>query len=82
MFRFEHAEYLWALGIIPVLILFFVLTWYARKRAIARFGDTALMQRIIPQLSKYKHSIKFVLLMLALTTLIVGWANPQWAIRS
>ena len=81
MFRFEHAEHLWALAIIPILILFFVLTWYARKRAIARFGDTALMQRIIPQLSKYKHSLKFILLMIGLSFLIVGYANPQWGMK-
>ncbi len=81
MFRFEHADHLWALIVIPVLIVFFVLTWYARKRAISRFGDTALMQKIIPQLSKYKHTAKFVLLMLALTTIIVAWSNPQWGMK-
>lgn len=81
MFRFEHADHLWALGILPILILFFILTWYARKRAIARFGDTALMQKIIPQLSKYKHSLKFGLLLLGLSMLIIGWANPQWGMK-
>ncbi len=55
--------------------------WYARKRAINRFGDSSLMARLMPQMSKYKHSVKFALLMLALALLIVGWANPQWATK-
>ena len=81
MFRFEHAEHLWALGLLPILLLFFVLTWYARKQAMDRFGDILLMQRIIPQLSKHKHTIKFSVLMLALSFLIVGLANPQWGMK-
>lgn len=81
MFRFEHVDHLYALGVLPVLILFFVLTWYARRRAIQRFGDTAIMQKLTPQLSKYKHSLKFILLLFALSALIIGWANPQWGMK-
>ncbi|MEM8909554.1 MAG: VWA domain-containing protein, partial [Bacteroidota bacterium] len=81
MFRFEHGIHLYALLGIPVLILFFVLMWYARQRAIRQFGATSLMQQLMPEVSRYKDTVKFVLLTLALATLIVGWANPQWGTK-
>ena len=81
MFRFENIEYLYAFGVIPILVLFFMLMWYARQRAIRKFGDFALMKRLMPEMSKYKHAIKFAILMVALSFMIVGWANPQWGTK-
>jgi len=81
MFKFEVPEHLYAFIAIPVLIAFFVAMWYARKAAIERFGNTTLMNQLMPQMSRYKHTIKFVLLMLGLATLIIGWANPQWGAK-
>jgi Ca-activated chloride channel family protein len=52
-----------------------------RKRAIRRFGSSHLMVQLMPQLSHYKHYIKFTLLMLTLGVLIVGWANPQYGTK-
>ncbi|GJM33100.1 MAG: membrane protein [Saprospiraceae bacterium] len=81
MFRFEHSTYLYALAVLPILAAFFSTAWYYRKRAINRFGNPKLMTRIMPEMSRYKHAVKFMLITLALTFLIVGWANPQWGIK-
>ena len=81
MFRFENIEHLYAFAIIPVLVLFFLLMWYARQRAIRQFGDFQLMKRLMPEMSKYKHGIKFAILMVALSFMIIGWANPQWGTK-
>ena len=78
MFRFEHPNYLYALILLPVLAAFFLGYWQWRKRAIGRFGDRSLLEQLMPGASKYKHPVKFSLLLLALAFLIVGWANPQW----
>lgn len=78
MFRFEHSVYLYGLAFIPILVLFFVATWYYRKRALNRFGNPELLKHLMPEWSKYKHTVKFILLLSALSFLIVGWANPQW----
>lgn len=81
MFRFENIDHLYAFGIIPVLIIFFVIALMARKRAIERFGNSSLMAQLMPKMSKYKHTVKFTLLMFALAFLVVGWANPQWGTK-
>lgn len=81
MFRFEHPQYLFVLEVIPVLILFFVLAYRARKRLIAKFGNVRLMGELMPQMSRYKDVLKFILLVFALAFLIVGAANPQWGVK-
>lgn len=78
MFRFEHSVYLYGLAFIPILVLFFVATWYYRKRALNRFGNPDLIQQLMPEWSRYKHTVKFILLLSTLSLLIIGWANPQW----
>ncbi len=77
MFRFEHSIYLYALALVPMLILFFYLTRRARRQVLLRFGDEKLVHRLMPQVSLLKHPLKFGILLLALVFLIVALANPQ-----
>jgi len=78
MFRFEHSIYLYAFILIPILIGLFFWMWTARRRALDKFGDHRLLAQLMPEVSRYKHTVKFILLMCSLVFLIVGWANPQW----
>ena len=52
--------------------------WTVRKNALEKFGNHLLLQQLMPEVSRYKHIVKFVLLMVSVAFLIVGWANPQW----
>ena len=81
MFRFENPDHLYILLIIPILVLFFLYTWVVRKRALRRFGSSKLMSRLMPEMSRYKHILKFILLMLGLVFLAIGWSNPQWGTK-
>ena len=81
MFRFENIEYLNLLAIIPILVLIFVVVRYFRKRVFQKFGELTLIERLTPQMSKYKHTFKFVLLMLAMTLFIFALSNPQWGTK-
>ncbi|HMO39835.1 MAG TPA: VWA domain-containing protein [Saprospiraceae bacterium] len=81
MFRFEHPYYLYALEILPLLGVFFYLMLQARKRAMQRFGNSALVKKLAPQVSRYKHAVKFWLFLLGITFLIFGAANPQWGVK-
>jgi Ca-activated chloride channel family protein len=81
MFRFEHPEFLWALAFLPVIIGFFIMMSRYRKRALLRFGDMALLGRLMPDFSKNKPVIKFSLLMISMIFLIIAWANPQWGTK-
>jgi Ca-activated chloride channel family protein len=78
MFKFEYTAYLWALALLPLLAAFFLLAWRWRKASLERFGGPEVVRRLAPGLSRYKHLVKFGLLLSAILFLIVGLANPQW----
>ena len=78
MFRFGNIEYLWGLLIIPLLILIFIWSRIARKRALKKFGKQEILGQLMPFSSKNRPVFKFVLLMLALAFFIVGIARPQF----
>lgn len=77
MFRFEHTEFLWALMLIPVLTAIFVWMLIWKKKALQRFGDWAIIQRLIPGKSNGRIIGKFILVMVAYIFLVIGIANPQ-----
>ncbi|HFA49238.1 MAG TPA: VWA domain-containing protein [Bacteroidetes bacterium] len=78
MFRFEHSYYLYAFALLPVLLLLYFIYIKWRKRAASRLGETSLVKALMPDVSKYRTGVKFSLLLLALSLLFIGWANPQW----
>ncbi|MFP4370071.1 MAG: vWA domain-containing protein, partial [Candidatus Kapaibacterium sp.] len=77
LIRFANIEYLYALPIVLVIILMFVLSRILNARALKKFGDTRLVQRLIPDSSRYKPYVKAALYSLAMLLLIFAVANPQ-----
>lgn len=82
MFRFEHIEYLWAIAFIaPVLLLiaFFYNQW--KKNKLKAFGNTIIIQRLMPNVSKTLPKVKFILFFLAFISLMIGLANLQFGTK-
>ena len=77
MLRFEDPIYLWMLFIIPILVLMRFIVWRKRKRNLRKFGDPSLLKEMMPDVSKYRPTIKFCLLLSAITILIFMVARPQ-----
>ncbi len=77
MFRFEDPIYLWLLVLIPVLALVRLITYRNQKRKLRKFGDPKLLKEMMPDVSRFRPSIKFGLLLTALALLIVMLARPQ-----
>lgn len=65
------------LWLIPLLALVRFVTWRQRKVKLRRFGDPALLKDMMPDVSKYRPSVKFWLMNAALAVLIVMLARPQ-----
>ncbi|MCB0804940.1 MAG: VWA domain-containing protein [Bacteroidales bacterium] len=77
MFRFEHIDILYALILVPALTLVFAAMLIWRKKALKRFGDWLIVQRMVPAISRSRMIFKFALLMLGYISLIIALANPQ-----
>lgn len=79
MLRFQHMSYLFALGILPVLMALFLWMLYWRKSKLKKIGDEALVATQIRGFVPGRNTTKFILLAIALSTIIIGWANLQSA---
>ncbi len=77
MIRFENPIILWLLVVVPLMALIRLAMWRVQKRKYKRLGDKDLLRLMMPNVSKYRPSIKFWLLMSALALIIVMLARPQ-----
>ncbi len=77
MIRFAHIEYLYLLGLVPVLLLLYWIVGRARKNALGRFGSLDILARLAGSASAPKRFLKFILLMIAYAIVVVALANPQ-----
>jgi len=75
--RLENTEYLYLLLMLPVFILLFVGARYLRSRALKAFGRKEVMPSLMPWVSVRRPWIKFSLLMVALTFVIMAAVNPM-----
>lgn len=63
--------------IITILVLVRFIVWRKRKRNLRKFGDPSLLKEMMPDVSKSRPTIKFCLLLSAITILIFMIARPQ-----
>ena len=77
MIRFENTEYVYLLLFIAVLMLVFWFYNIWKKKARKRFGDRQIVPVLIPNESKSKPYIKFMLVLLAFIVFVIGIINPQ-----
>lgn len=77
MIQLDEKIYFYLLGIIPVLIVVFLLLQLWRKRTRNKFADEALLKRLTPDRSKFKSGLKLLFLVLGLAFLTLGLVNPK-----
>jgi Ca-activated chloride channel family protein len=76
--RLAQIDYLYVLlTLLPLLVIFFWLVLKMKKRAMQRFGNLALMERLALSFSPKKQRWKIVLLLLAVFFLLFSLARPQ-----
>ena len=77
-FRFAHPEYFYALLVIPVLVIFFIISRIVRNKSLKRFGDRDLVVQLMPSVSTGRPLVKFLLWMLVIALVIAALAQPQF----
>ena len=75
MFQFQHIGYLYALAVVPLLVILFLAAIAWRKRKLQKLGDEKLVAAQIQGFIPGRNTFRFILLSIALATIIIGWAN-------
>ena len=63
--------------LIPILALVRFISFRNQNKRLRQFGDISLLKALMPDVSRYRPSVKFCMLLGALTLLIVMLARPQ-----
>ena len=77
MIRFGNTEYFYLLLLAGLFLLVFLLYNRWLSKAKKRFGDTKVVDGLMPLVSKGKPVLKFVLVIIAFIFLVIGIVNPQ-----
>ena len=78
LFRFANPDFLYLLLFLPVIIILYIINSIRKRRAFQRLGDLKLVGRLVPELSKIRPFIKFILLLSAVSAGIVMLSRPQF----
>lgn len=77
MFSFANPEYLYLLILIPVIFGLFLLSCMIRAKNIRKYGNPALLEAQMPDVSKYKPWIKISIQLVALALIVIILARPR-----
>lgn len=77
MFSFANPQYLYLLLLLPIVVVIFWAARRARARNIARFGQPALVEGLMPDVSRYKPWIILALQLLLLSCVVIILARPR-----
>lgn len=81
MFRFENPQYLYLLVLVPAFILLYVWGHYRKRRRLKAYGDPQLLRGLMRDVSRWRPLVKFALLMVALASLVIAFARPQYGTK-
>jgi len=78
LFRFANPDFLYLLLLLPVLILLFILNEVRKKRALKRLGNSELVRSLVPEMSKVRPLIRFILQSVAIAAGVIMLSRPQF----
>ncbi|MDC1068352.1 VWA domain-containing protein [Candidatus Kapabacteria bacterium] len=81
MFRFENEIYQWALLLVPVVLILYIVARLKSRSMLKNFADTKFINVLASDSSKSKHLVKFILLTLALASIVLGLMNMQFGTK-
>ena len=81
MFRFESPIYLWLLCIIPIVVIIRYILEYKKRRKIEMFGELSLLKSLMPNVSKKRSFIKFIIQISILALSSILLARPQFGTK-
>ncbi len=79
--EFGSPQFLWLLWLVPVVILFYLISFRRKRKALGAFGSLGLMAKLTPSVSRRKQRLKTILMVLGLSFLLFSLARPQYGKR-
>jgi Ca-activated chloride channel family protein len=81
LFRFANPEYLYLLLLLPVMIALFIVNEFRRRNSLTKLGESSLIGKLMPEISRIRPVIKLLFQILALSAAILMLGRPQFGSR-
>lgn len=75
MLFFQHVEFLWALVLLPVLVILFINIVKWKRKTAKKLGNPALIKMLMANYSPSRFFLKFLLIVCAAALSVVGLAG-------
>ena len=79
--RCAYSQYLNLLIFIPLLIVFYIIVFKQKRRALERFGNLDLVAKMTASVSRKRQVFKVFLILVSIFFLIITFARPQFGER-
>jgi Ca-activated chloride channel family protein len=77
LLQFGYPHFFYLYWIIPLLIAFFVWSYYQKQRLLRRIGDEELVQQLTLSSSRKKQNWKIAVVIFSIIVLVFALADPQ-----
>jgi len=81
MFQFENIIGMYALAIVPIVLIAMFVSLYFKEKKLNQLMDLGMFSRLMPEWSKLYEWLKILFFCLSISFLAVAWANPQWGTK-
>ena len=81
MLEFCNPKYLYFLLLVPLCIIVYVAGIWLQRRNTKALGERKMLLALMPGHSTFRNHLKFGILMLALSALVLALARPQLGLR-
>lgn len=80
-FNFGEAKFLWFLILVPVFLILFAFLQYKKKKNLLKLGNLEVVRSLSIETVRYKPWLKFLLLILSMTLIIIALSKPQFSTK-
>ena len=78
LFRFANPDFLYLLLLLPVMVLMYIIDAIRKNRALKRLGSIELVGKLVPEMSRVRPIIKFILQLIAVAAGVIMLSRPQF----
>ena len=77
MVQFDEKLYFYLMGLIPVMVLLFLLVQVWKKSKQREFANTRMLKKLAPEKSKFKSTLKLIVFLFGIAFLVLALVNPK-----
>jgi len=78
MFQFAHAEILYALLLLPLVVVLYIISNNHKKKLFRMYGEDLLVNELMPNRSTSRPLVKLIIVLTSLAFFILALAGPQF----